>query len=121
MFRQRLYLRLTEMTWLKNTINTCNIKKKKMSGKLESVFLPELPQLQVLDRKMKLFAVSVRVKLHNFKRDKQDGVSKEQQRYQCKDGRRFVLGSERIDVFTLEMPVSILTAMFFYQPFGFTS
>jgi len=44
---------LQMMTWLKNTINTCNIKKKsKMSeNKLESVFTSELPQLQVLDRK----------------------------------------------------------------------
>jgi len=36
-------------------------------NKLESVFTSELPQLQVLDKVlMKLFAVSVRVKLHNF-------------------------------------------------------
>jgi len=39
-----------------------------------------------------------------------------------KTGRRFVLGSERIDVFTLEMPdISILTAMFGLPAIWFTS
>ncbi|PMB24336.1 recombinase XerD [Fischerella thermalis CCMEE 5198] len=36
---------------------------------------------------------------------KKDGISKIQQRYQCKScGRKFILGSQRIDIHTLEMP-----------------
>lgn len=38
---------------------------------------------------------------------KKDGISKTQQRYQCKScGRKFILGSQRTDVHTLEMPDS---------------
>lgn len=81
-------------------------------NKLESVFTSELPQLHILDKKgiaeiVCRFCDSKNYTISGKRYYKKDGVSKEQQRYQCKDcGRRFVLGSERIDVFTLEKPDS---------------
>jgi len=79
-------------------------------NKLESVFTSELPQLQVLDRKGidEIVCRFCESKTTTGKRYyKQDGVSKGNNKgINVKTAVRFVLGSERIDVFTLEMPDS---------------